>query len=81
MVKLNKWIENKTYLKCVSKNCPFIFIDDIKLESLNTNEIKDVQIKFRNLDQCPKGKYTSVFDVVIKGKKIGESIYIYFTVN
>ena len=76
-----KWIENETYLKCVSKNCPFIFIDDIKLESLNTNEIKDVQIKFRNLDQCPKGKYTSVFDVVIKGKKIGESIYIYFTVN
>ena len=76
-----KWLENETYLKCVSKNCSHVFIDDINLDSLEINEIKDVKIKFRNLDQCPKGKYISMFDVVIKGKKIGESIYIYFTVN
>ena len=69
----NKWIENESYLRCILNKCPGVIIDDIKLEPLDIDEMGSFQIKFRNLEQCPKGKYEVAFNVVINNNIIKDN--------
>ena len=80
----NNWLENKSYLRCILNNCPGVIIDDIELEPLNIDEMESFQIKFRNLEQCPKGKYIVIFNVVIDNniiKDYDNSDFILIHVN
>ena len=67
----NMWLENKTFIKCIAKNCPEVEIEDTKLDALEKNEQKCFDIKFSNLNKCQLGKYIAFFVVKINDEKIG----------
>ena len=75
-----QWPEN-SYLKMIWKNCNEVVINDVLLGALDVDEMKTFYIKFDNLDECMQGKYIAIFEVSINDTKIGEQIFIYFTVK
>ena len=78
----NMWLENKTFIKCIAKNCPEVEIEDTKLDALEKNEQKCFDIKFSNLNKCQLGKYLAFFVVKINDKEIDEGeFFIQFEVK
>lgn len=76
------WLENKTFIKCIAKNCPEVEIEDTKLDALEKNEQKCFDIKFSNLNKCQLGKYIAFFVVKINDKEIDEGeFFIQFEVK
>ena len=78
----NMWLENKTFIKCIAKNCPEVEIEDTKLDALEKNEHKNFDIKFSNLNKCQIGKYIAFFVVKVNDEEIndGKKFFIEFEV-
>lgn len=76
----NIWPKDYCFLRYHYKNCPELFLDNVELGELDVNDIKNVDIKFDNLNSCKIGKYQALFHVFIKGKIVGAPIVIYFDI-
>ena len=69
------WPRNKTILSTNKPNSN-IKIQDIYMEPLNPGNQYAFDIKFRNMNKLPVGKYYSDLDFTVDGKKYGNSIMI-----
>ena len=77
---INSWPKDDCFLRYHCKNCPELFLDAVEIWELNINDIKNVDIKFGNLNNCKKGNYQVLFHVFIQGKIIGQPIVIHFDI-
>ena len=76
----NIWPKDYCFLRYRYSSCPEVFLDNVELGELDVNGIKNVDIKFGNLNNCKIGKYQALFNVFIKGKIIGAPIVINFDI-
>ena len=74
------WPDDSSFLIYQSKTCPEVFINNIKLGKMKKSEIGKCKIIFRNLDNCNVGNYSIVYNVIIKGKIIGNPILLYLNI-
>ena len=70
-----QWPKNRTILSTDKSNSN-IKIQDILMEPLNPGSQWAFDIKFRNMNNLPVGKYYSYLDFKVNGKKYGNSILI-----
>ena len=69
------WPKNKSILS-TNKSNSNIKIQDILLDAVNPRCQYTFDIKFRNMNRLPVGKYYSYLDFIVDGKKYGNSILI-----
>ena len=69
------WPKNRTILSTDYSNSN-IKIQDVLMEPLNPGCQCTFDIKFRNMNKLPEGKYYSYLDFKVNGKKYGNSILI-----
>ena len=69
------WPKNKSILS-TNKSNSNIKIQDILLDAVNPRCQYTFDIKFRNMNRLPVGKYYSYLDFIVDGKRYGNSILI-----